>query len=125
MKIEKIPSHDHQDIAVLTSLGKTLAEQESILSRGVFQKTLKIELRDLGGEDPDIALTLLCLGESHLPSQIEDAEPNLQKAYKLQLMEYDEDNPQLFRVDLLSKTLHAVGKRKEARWFESRLPNLK
>ena len=88
---------------------------------------MKIELRDLGGEDPDIALTLLWLGESQFhQAKFEDAEPNLQKAYKLQLMEYDEDNPQLFRVvDLLSKTLHAVGKRKEGSWFESRLPNLK
>ena len=104
-----------------------LAEQAKYsLAEDYFQKTLQIELRELGDDDPDIALTLLWLGESQFhQAKFYDAEQNLLKALSLQLSLYSEHDVKLKRVlELLRDVSVALGKETEAHNFSGKIDSL-
>ena len=70
----------------------------------------------MGEYDPEIALTFLSIGECQFhQAKFDDAELNLQKAYTLQLIEYDEKGKNLGSVlRLLYETFNALGKLEQA-----------
>ena len=108
-------------------MGKVLANQAKYsLAEDYFQKTLKIELRELGYDDPDIALTLLWLGESQFhQAKFYDAEQNLQKALTLQIDQYSERHVKLERVlKLLRDVSIAVGNEIEAQNYAEKIKSL-
>jgi tetratricopeptide (TPR) repeat protein len=118
----------HADIAITYyNLGKTLTKQAKYLdAEDYFQKTLKIELRELGDDDPDIALTLLWLGESQFhQAKFADAEQNLQKALSLQIAQYSEHDIELKHVlELLRDVSVALGKDTDAQNFAEKIKSL-
>jgi TolA-binding protein len=83
-------------------------------------------LRELGEDDPDIALTLLWLGESQFhQAKFDDAEQNLLKALSLQIAQYSERHIKLKRVlELLRDVSVALGKDTDAQSFAEKIISL-